>query len=46
MIWTSCSNDFFNPGPKNGIYWIMMAGAVRYGMLARQGDVVEPLRPL
>jgi O-antigen ligase len=36
MIWTSCSNDFFNPGPKNGIFWIIMAGAIRYGMLARQ----------
>jgi O-antigen ligase len=41
MIWTSCSNDFFNPGPKNGIYWVMMAATIRYGMLARHGDVPE-----
>jgi len=42
MMWTSCSNDFFNPGPKNGIFWVMMAAAIRYGMLARHGDVPAP----
>jgi len=41
MIWTSASNDFFNPGPKNGIYWVMLAASIRYGMLARHGDVVD-----
>lgn len=41
MIWIGLSNDFFNPGPKNPIFWVTMAGAVRYGMLAREGALED-----
>jgi O-antigen ligase len=48
MIWIGLSNDFFNPGPKNPIFWVTMAGAVRYGMLVREGTREDgaPPRPL
>jgi O-antigen ligase len=38
MLWIGVTSDFFNPGPRNPIFWITMAGAVRYGMLAREGE--------
>jgi putative inorganic carbon (HCO3(-)) transporter len=36
MIWISLSNDFLNPGPKCTIFWVVMAGAVKYGLLRRE----------
>jgi O-antigen ligase len=42
MLWIGLSNDFFNPGPKNPIFWVTMAGAVRYGMLAREDGPAAP----
>jgi O-antigen ligase len=45
MIWIGLSNDFFNPGPKNPIFWVTMAGAVRYGMLAREAEQTAPTPP-
>jgi O-antigen ligase len=42
MIWIAMSNDFLNPGPKNIIFWVMMACAMRYGTLARaEEDALE-----
>lgn len=41
MTWISLANDFFNPGPKSTIFWVIMAGAVRYGILAHE----DPQRP-
>jgi O-antigen ligase len=42
VLWVSCSNDFFNPGPKNSIILVLLAGAVRYGMLMR-AETLESL---
>lgn len=44
MTWIALSNDFLNPGPKNIIFWVMMAGAIRYGMLLwseEEGNALE-----
>ncbi len=35
MLVTSLSNDFLNPGPKTTIFWVVMAGALRYAALVR-----------
>jgi hypothetical protein len=42
MIWISLSNDFLNPGPKCTIFWVVMAGAVKYGLLRREVDSRPP----
>jgi len=34
MTVMSTANDFFNPGPKSTFYWVIMAGAIRYAMIA------------
>jgi O-antigen ligase len=41
MLWTAMTLDFFHPGPKNTAFWVLMAGAVRYGFLPP-----EPARSL
>jgi O-antigen ligase len=40
MLWTALSNDFFNPGPKSTIFWVVMAAGIMYGLLPR--DREEP----
>ncbi len=39
MIVISSTNDFMNPGPKSTIFWIVMAGSIRYAMLAREEEL-------
>jgi O-antigen ligase len=39
MTWIAQTNDFFNPGPKNLIFWVTMAAAVKYAMLPPGEDV-------
>lgn len=36
MLFVSTMNDFMNPGPKSTVFWVVMAGAIRYAMLARE----------
>jgi O-antigen ligase len=40
MILISLTNDFMNPGPKTTIFWVMMAGAIRYSAIARDDETV------
>jgi O-antigen ligase len=39
MICMCLTNDFFSPGPTVTIFWVCMAGAMKYGMLARSDSV-------
>jgi O-antigen ligase len=41
MLWICCTNDFFDPGPKNVIFWVVMAGAVRYAMLPAENEAEQ-----
>ncbi len=38
MLVISSTNDFMNPGPKSTVFWIVMAGSIRYAMLAREEE--------
>ena len=36
MLCMCMGNDFFGPGPKVTIFWVCMAGAIKYGTLSRR----------
>jgi O-antigen ligase len=38
MISFACANDFFNPSPKTTVFWVVLAGAVKYTLLPEQAD--------
>ena len=41
MLFLSLTSDFNNPGPKSLVFWITIAGALRYGLLARLDEQGE-----
>jgi len=43
MICMCLGNDFFGPGPKVTIFWVCMAGAIKYGMLSRREAASESI---